>query len=776
MEKKINHQIPSFHTSLKKWLMSKTLVPSMAALLLFFIGCTLSYRLSFMQHSANVNRERDRTVIAVEHVRNNLSRELYAALNLTEGIAALVRMQNGIGIEQFDAMTGLLISHNPLIRNVALAKGYIIQYVYPLNNNQKALGLDYRNAPDQIPAVERCIKERLTVIAGPVELVQGGIGIVGRTPIFLADSLHSKSNTDFWGIASTVINFDMLLKSSGYDSLIQKFDIALRGVDGTGSNGAVFVGDQSVFEQSPVLLDIPLPSGSWQMGAIPLNGWSPFNPFSSLAFLSGTLISMFFSFLILQTLRTNHKLTKEISLRQSFSIDLEKKNRALRLFSECTSAVVHSTDETALLKKVCTIAVESTEYRMAWIGRAENDEEKRVVPVTFAGPGEGFLDIIKVTWGDDSHGQGTAGISIRTRKPYIARDLLNNPTFSVWRHALVQRDFAAAISIPLIIDNDVYGVLLIYAGEPDAFDSTEVKLLEDLGSNISNGMKALRAEKAREIAMLELERSRSELEIRVAQRTHELLLAKEAAESADRLKSAFLATMSHELRTPLNSIIGFTGIILQGMAGPLNDEQRKQLSMVRDSSHHLLALINDVLDISKIEAGQMTLHQEVFNLIDIIEHTIKIIRPSVEKKSLKLTVHSSIEKLFIKSDPRRVEQIIMNFLSNAVKFTDHGSITLSIETVFADIDANLQHNPPQVKISVTDTGIGIENKNIPLLFAPFKQLDSGTMRRYEGTGLGLSICRKLATLLEGSVSVTSEGLGCGSIFTFSLPITEEQRG
>lgn len=776
MKKKINHQIPPFNASFTKWLMNRTFIPFMAALLLFIIGCTLSYRLSFMQHSANINRERDRTVIAVEHVRNNLSRELYSALNLTQGIAALVRMQNGIGGDQFDAMTGELMSHNPLIRNVALAKKYIINYVYPLEGNRKALGLDYRDAPDQIHAVERCIKERLTVIAGPVKLVQGGIGIVGRTPIFLLDSLHNKSDTDFWGIASTVINFEMLLKSSGYDSLIQKFKIALRGVDGTGSKGAVFMGDRVVFEQSPVLLNIPLPSGSWQMGAIPMDGWLPFNPFNSITFPSGMLISIFFSFLIVQALHTNNKLTKEIALRQTFSIDLEKKNRALRLFSECTSAVVNSTDETALLKKVCTIAVESTGYRMAWIGKAEHDEQKRVIPVTFAGPGEGFLDIIKVTWGDDIHGQGTAGISIRTRKPYIARDLLTNSTFSIWKYALVQRDFAAAISVPLIIDNDVYGVLLIYAGEPDAFDSTEVKLLEDLGSNISNGMKALRAEKAREIAISELEHSRSELEIRVAQRTHELLLAKDAAESADRLKSAFLATMSHELRTPLNSIIGFTGIILQGMAGPLNDEQRKQLSMVRESSHHLLALINDVLDISKIEAGQMTLHQEIFNIIDSIHHSIKIIQPAVDKKSLKLIVHSSIETLSIKSDPRRVEQIIMNFLSNAVKFTDNGTITLSIEIVQSIPDTDQLCSTQEVKISVIDTGIGIDTKHLPLLFAPFKQLDSGTMRRYEGTGLGLSICRKLATLLGGSVSVTSEGLGCGSTFTFSLPITEGQRG
>ncbi len=162
------------------------------------------------------------------------------------------------------------------------------------------------------------------------------------------------------------------------------------------------------------------------------------------------------------------------------------------------------------------------------------------------------------------------------------------------------------------------------------------------------------------------------LEQRVAERTAELAVARDRAEAADRLKSAFLATMSHELRTPLNSIIGFTGIILQELAGPLNAEQRKQLEMVRDSSRHLLALINDVLDISKIEAGQLEVTIEPFDLRSSIEKAVGIVKPLVDKKGLALRLDIAPEIGGFASDARRVEQILINLLNNAIKFTDRG--------------------------------------------------------------------------------------------------------
>ncbi|MCX7634475.1 MAG: ATP-binding protein [Syntrophales bacterium] len=255
----------------------------------------------------------------------------------------------------------------------------------------------------------------------------------------------------------------------------------------------------------------------------------------------------------------------------------------------------------------------------------------------------------------------------------------------------------------------------------------------------------------------ELRRINAEMEQRIVERTAELAAAMEKAQAADRLKSAFLATMSHELRTPLNSIIGFTGIILGGHVGPLNEEQRKQLGMVRSSSLHLLALINDVLDLSKIEAGQLTLAEEDVELPGVIEKVRQTIQPLAQGKGLTLETRIAPDIGTIRADRRRLEQILLNLLNNAVKFTEKGSITV----VCAQDERD-------VIFQVIDTGIGIREEDQETVFLPFRQIDSGISRRYEGTGLGLSITKRLVELMGGKIWVTSR-LGAGSTFAFSLP-------
>ncbi len=219
------------------------------------------------------------------------------------------------------------------------------------------------------------------------------------------------------------------------------------------------------------------------------------------------------------------------------------------------------------------------------------------------------------------------------------------------------------------------------------------------------------------------QRSRAQQELRCA--LEDLAVAKERAEAADRLKSAFLATMSHELRTPLNSIIGFTGILRQGLAGPLNDEQKKQMEMVQKSADHLLALINDVLDISKIEAGQLKVGSEPFDLRESVLKMERTVRPLAEKKGLTLTTEIGADVGLITSDQRRVEQVLLNLLSNAIKYTEQGKVT---------VDCRVRDG--FVRTAVADTGIGIARDDLPKLFRPFHQVESGLTRRYEGTGLG----------------------------------------
>lgn len=288
---------------------------------------------------------------------------------------------------------------------------------------------------------------------------------------------------------------------------------------------------------------------------------------------------------------------------------------------------------------------------------------------------------------------------------------------------------------------EVYAAPFTFKGRPAiqiiAFDITERKQAEDA-----------------------LRQLTATLEQRVVERTTQLAQAKERAESADRLKSAFLATMSHELRTPLNSIIGFTGVLLQELAGPLNPEQAKQLGMARDSARHLLALINDVLDISKIEAGQLEVVRAPFDMRQAIETVLRSVMPQVQNKGLELMTAIGSTVGSIVSDRRRVEQVMLNLLSNAIKFTERGQVRLTCR-----IDDGW------LETSVQDTGIGIEPQNLSKLFKPFQQIDTGLARRHEGTGLGLSICANLVRLLGGQIRVESEA-GVGSTFTFTLPLEQ----
>jgi PAS domain S-box-containing protein len=255
---------------------------------------------------------------------------------------------------------------------------------------------------------------------------------------------------------------------------------------------------------------------------------------------------------------------------------------------------------------------------------------------------------------------------------------------------------------------------------------------------------------------------RKNMEIELRRTVEELRLAKERAEAADRIKSAFLATMSHELRTPLNSIIGFTGVLLQELSGPINDEQTKQLSMVKNSANHLLSLISDVLDISKIEAGQLKVATEPFDMAASVKKVVQSVKPLAEKQGLELTSDIAYDVGIMESDVRRVEQVLLNLLSNAIKFTEKGKIHVSCLV-----------NNGKCIICVSDTGIGIKPEDRERLFMPFCQMDTGMTRKYEGTGLGLSICKRLVELMGGSIWADS-GPGQGSMFCFSLPLRKDK--
>ena len=254
-----------------------------------------------------------------------------------------------------------------------------------------------------------------------------------------------------------------------------------------------------------------------------------------------------------------------------------------------------------------------------------------------------------------------------------------------------------------------------------------------------------------------------EREIMHRKRTQEeLLRAKHAAEDASRAKSAFLANMSHELRTPLNAIIGYSEMLEEESRESGQSENVRDLQRIQSAGRHLLSLINDVLDLSKIEAGKMGVHLETFELNPLIEEIVTTLHPAAEKNANRIMVNVAENLGCMHADVTKVRQILFNLISNACKFTDHGTITLDVERQTGETDA--------IVFRVTDTGIGMTPEQQWKLFQDFAQADSSIVRKFGGTGLGLAISSRFAQMMQGSIDVDSK-IGEGSTFTVTLPAT-----
>jgi len=334
--------------------------------------------------------------------------------------------------------------------------------------------------------------------------------------------------------------------------------------------------------------------------------------------------------------------------------------------------------------------------------------------------------------------RSVVGTATATSEPFILNDVTQSQMY--YPNPLLP-ETRSEMGVPLKLGTAVIGALDLQSREINAFDQDDVTVLQILADQVAIAIENARAYELSQKAIADMK-------------------------EIDRVKSQFLANMSHELRTPLNSIIGFSRVILKGIDGPINEIQSQDLSAIYNSGQHLLSLINDILDLSKIEAGKMELAFSEVHLADMINSAMSTAVGLVKDKPIKL--HTKIPETLppVQIDNTRIRQVLINFLSNAAKFTDEGSIT---------VEALLSSSPtgaPEVMITVSDTGTGIAPEDQGKLFLPFSQVDDSATRKTGGTGLGLSICRSLIELHGGRIGLLRSGANQGSTFFFTMPLHE----
>jgi signal transduction histidine kinase len=339
-------------------------------------------------------------------------------------------------------------------------------------------------------------------------------------------------------------------------------------------------------------------------------------------------------------------------------------------------------------------------------------------------------------------GEGATGRAAETRTPTQIDDLREEQEFATrgMRPILSRLGYRSLLAVPLLLDQRIMGALTIYRRQTGTFAPEVVNLLQTFATQ-------------------------SVLAIQNARLFREIEDKGRQLEAANRHKSEFLANVSHELRTPLNAIIGFSEVLGERMFGELNEKQAEYTEDILSSGRHLLSLINDILDLSKIEAGRMELEVTTFHLPDAIENALTLIRERASRHGIKLDRAIDDQLGDFTGDERKVKQVLVNLLSNAVKFTPEGG-QIKVEASLGD---------SAVIVSVSDTGIGIAKEDQEAIFEEFRQVGSNYAHKREGTGLGLALTRKFVELHRGKIWVESE-VGRGSKFTFTLPTTVRGEG
>ena len=756
---------------------------------------------------------------SLTRARDRLDGNLNGDIQLVRGLVGVVALEPNLVQARFERAAQPLFAGRTQLRNIAVAPDMVIRLIYPLQGNQKAIGFDFRNSPTQFATADKARLTRQIVLAGPLNLVQGGVGIVARLPVYLPDV---DGQEYFWGVVSAVVDAELLYRNSGLRDESSPIEIAIRGADGQGAEGGIFFGRPELFAESPVLAEINLPHGSWQLAAVPRGGWPvrADNVWPLRLGMAVVALLVLGAFMVLGRALGEASQARERaeSSGRQLSATLENTPDVAVQWYDQQGRVVYwnhaserlygwSAEEAAgktldrlilcreqaadFLRRLGEVIVtgkpiESTEYAT----RTRDDRLCWVESTLFAIPGDSPDTPILVCMDVDITERKQAEKKLaefnrdfeaflnqtsdfvyfkdaNSRFRFCSQTLADITGHASWHDMIGKHDREVfPPDTARIYEEEEYPVFT--EGRPLLNKIDPYYDTQGVRGYVQTYKWPLYDERKQVVGLFgvsrdiseqvrnqeELQQHRQHLEELVTERTAELAVAKEAAELAYVAKSAFLANMSHEIRTPLNAITGMAHLIRRGGLAP---DQMERLDRLEVASEHLLETINAILDLSKIEAGKFAVEEMPLRVAGILDNVVAIVRDRAQAKHLELLVDSEVSLPPLLGDPIHLQQALLNYATNAVKFTESGRVTLRARRVEESADSVL------LRFEVEDTGIGIAGEHLPRLFSAFEQADNSITRRYGGTGLGLAITRKIACLMGGDAGATSVP-GQGSIF------------